>query len=395
MEIEQVVKRLEWLDEERRKDKTTIATLEDRLQRLEGSLRSARKEVKDLQKDFAQLNTIQGRLDQTDVTLSSLRIELGKTGESFQKIRAEIEIDQDSKRQNEVNSINKSIIELRKGYENLQDIKKSLKKLEDEYKKTTDVTSELDEKVVQSRVMYEEFQRIQKLNDESRKVDNKRMTDMQGEISAFRKRMDEQRSRVDLLIENIKKVENRLTELVQSEADRRQAQVAFIERQNQAQVERDRTWKEMQLRFTTVENIAGSMDTQVQNLEEMLRSVKKSKDQLDDSAQRIERRINEITEMHRLNEDHFRQEWTAFKADEQKRWTNYNLVSEEQMKDVQRQHDKHDQRLVQLEDLSQQLNDQFNEFSEETQKRLRSLLDLSHTWVSSYERLFGKPTDMD
>lgn len=395
MEIEQVVKRLEWLDEERRKDKTSIATLEDKLQRMEGNLRSAQKEIKDLHKDLAQINTIQGRQDQFDTSLSALRVDLGRTGESLQRIRTEIEVDQDSKRRSEIDSINKSIIELRKSNESLADIKKSLKKLEDEHKKIADVTSEIDEKVVQSRVIYEEFQRAQKLNDESRKVDNKRMTDMQGEISAFRKRMDEQRSRVDLLIENIKKVENRLTDLIQSESDRRQAQVAFIERQNQAQVERDRTWKDMQSRFTTVENIAGSIETQVQGLEEMLRSVKKSKDQLDDATQRIERRVNEITEMHRLNEDHFRQEWTAFKADEQKRWTNYNLVAEEQLKDAQRQYDKHDLRLVQLEDLSQQLNDQFSEFSEETQKRLRSLLDLSHTWVSSYERLFGQPTDSD
>lgn len=395
MEIEQVVKRLEWLDEERRKDKTSIATLEDKLQRMEGNLRSAQKEIKDLHKDLAQMNTIQGRLDQFDTSLSTLRVDLGRTGESFQRIRTEIEVDQDSKRRNEIDSINKAVIELRKGNESLVDFKKNLKKLEDEHKKIADVTSEIDEKVVQSRVIYEEFQRAQKLNDESRKVDNKRMTDMQGEISAFRKRMDEQRSRVDLLIENIKKVENRLTDLIQSETDRRQAQVAFIERQNQAQVERDRTWKDMQTRFTTVENVAGSIETQVQGLEEMLRSVKKSKDQLDDATQRIERRVNEITEMHRLNEDHFRQEWTAFKADEQKRWTNYNLVAEEQLKDSQRQYDKHDLRLVQLEDISQQLNDQFSEFSEETQKRLRSLLDLSHTWVSSYERLFGKPTDTD
>lgn len=32
MEPEQIIKRLEWLDEERRKDKNTIAALEERVQ---------------------------------------------------------------------------------------------------------------------------------------------------------------------------------------------------------------------------------------------------------------------------------------------------------------------------------------------------------------------------
>jgi DNA-binding transcriptional MerR regulator len=116
---------------------------------------------------------------------------------------------------------------------------------------------------------------------------------------------------------------------------------------------------------------------------------------MDDATQRIERRVNEITEMHRLNEDHFRQEWTAYKADDQKRWTNYNMVAEEQQKDLNRQFDKLDQRMLQLEDLTQQVSDHFDEMNEETQKRLRSLLDTAHSWLSSYERIFGKPSEQD
>jgi hypothetical protein len=50
-------------------------------------------------------------------------------------------------------------------------------------------------------------------------------------------------------------------------------------------------------------------------------------------TQRFDRRINEITEMQRLTEDRFRQEWVSFKADDQKRWTNYSLVQEEQQRE--------------------------------------------------------------
>ena len=43
--------------------------------------------------------------------------------------------------------------------------------------------------------------------------------------------------------------------------------------------------------------------------------------------QRFDRRLNEITEMQRLVEERFRQEWVSFKADDQKRWTNYTLIT--------------------------------------------------------------------
>jgi len=242
MEIEQITKRLEWLDEERRKEKTTIATLEDKILRLEGGLQGVKKEIKDLHQELTQMNTVFGRLDQLGDTIAQIRVEIGRMSESFQKGRLDSEYEQEAKRRLEYDGINKSIAEIRKGLEPISDLKKGLKGVQEEQKKISEQFPELDSKVMSSSVVYEEFQRSQKLLEESRKVENKRVTDLQGEISAYRKRIDEQRGRVDLLLENLKKVETRLTDLSQSEAERRQAQVTFIERQNQAQVERDRSW---------------------------------------------------------------------------------------------------------------------------------------------------------
>ena len=177
--------------------------------------------------------------------------------------------------------------------------------------------------------------------------------------------------------------------------ERHQAQVAFIEKQNQSFVELERKWREAEAKFSVIEQTASSITGEVHALEEIMRSVRKTKEQLDESSQRIDRRVNEITEMHRLNEDHFRQEWTVFKAEDHKRWANYTLVQEELQKDEIRQYEKLEERLVQLEDLSQQVSDHFEELNEETQKRLRSLLNIAHSWVSSYERTFGKTSDSD
>jgi chromosome segregation ATPase len=395
MEIEQLSKRLEWLDEERRKDKTTIATLEDKISHMEGGINALKKEVKSYQSELAQFNGIYGRLDQIDNALTQARIDMGRMSENLQKTRQDSEYEQEARRRTEIDAINKSIMEVRKPLEQLPDIKKSIKQLQDDHKVLAEMVPPIDQKVMQAQLGYEEFQRSQKLIDEARKVDAKRVTDLQGEVSAYRKRIDEQRSRIDILIENVKKAESRVTELVQSEADRRQAQVAFIEKQSQSQVERDRQWREMVNKFSTVEQAASLVETQLHALDETMRTIKKTKDQLDDSTVRIDRRVNEITEMHRLNEDHFRQEWVSYKADDQKRWANYNLVQEEQLKDVSRTFEKLQERLIQLEDLSQQVSDHFDELNDDTQKRLHTLLDLAHTWVSSYERTFGKPPELD
>jgi len=73
--------------------------------------------------------------------------------------------------------------------------------------------------------------------------------------------------------------------------------------------------------------------------------------------------------MQRLAEDRFRQEWLTFKADEQKRWANFQLTYEEQQQDILRRLDTHQNQLTAHEDLLVQIKDDLSMLQEQTQKR--------------------------
>jgi hypothetical protein len=94
--------------------------------------------------------------------------------------------------------------------------------------------------------------------------------------------------------------------------------------------------------------------------------------------------------MNRLAEERFRQEWIAFKADDQKRWTNYSLSQEESSRENDREASKIVERITSLEDISQRLVDSVQVINEETEKRIRSLLTVVNEFLSSYERTMGK-----
>jgi hypothetical protein len=104
----------------------------------------------------------------------------------------------------------------------------------------------------------------------------------------------------------------------------------------------------------------------------------------------MERRINEITEMQRLSEERFRQEWVTFKADDQKRWTNYTLNQEEQYRESTRQTERLVEQLTSLEDGIQEMRDVIQQQEEQTEKRLQSLLAVTRDWVAEYDRAFGR-----
>jgi len=394
MELEQIEQRLAWLDEERRKDKAEISTLDNRILQLENDLVKARKEIGAMQDAFAKWKLTSNRLDQLELQITRVGQDLSRLGEALQNSRLEVEAGVLKKIGQEMEANTKAIQEIRKAFLALQDYKKLQKEQDTELSQMNQRLSQMDQKLQDNQLAFDRYQQTIKLQEEVRKQDSKRVTDVQGEVIAYRKRMDDLRTKLEVTVESLRTTDTRLNDVISTEGDRRQNQVAFMEKYNQQQVERDRTWREWQGLIDQVIKNGSTITEQFQNLEDTLRSVRRAREQLEAGNQKIDRRINEVTEMHRLNEEHFRQEWNNFMTDDQKRWSNYSLILDEHQNEQDRKGERLDKRLVNLEDLSQELSDRLAGIQNEEEKKLQQLVTLAHEWLATYERLLGKNSDL-
>ena len=373
MDFEQLLKRIEWLDEERRKDKLIIASLDDRLRKVEGNNISVLQETREISNELNRLKTIPSRFDTVDAAISQIRVEYTRAVESIEKQRIEKDREIEKTRIADVESLNISIANVRKALEVLPEMKKDIKAREEEEHRLIKLIGEFDKKILEIKRSDEEYRRAQKILEENVRQDSKRILDLQGEISSTRKRIEEQRGKVDLATENLRKIEMRQNEILNSETERKQLQVAFIEKNNMLQVEKDRVWKEWQSRFELISSQAINLDEQLQTLDATQRAIRHSQAAFEEITQKFERRINEITEMQRLVEDRMRQDWISFKADDQKRWSNYMISQEEQYQESARIFEKFETRLLQLEEISQEINDLTNQIVQSNERSLQSL----------------------
>jgi chromosome segregation ATPase len=373
MDFEQLLKRVEWLDEERRKDKLIIASLDDRLRKVEGNNTTILQEIREITNELNRLKTIPSRFDTVDAAISQLRVEYTRAVESIEKQRIEKDREIEKIRLADIESLNASIANVRKALEVLPEMKKDIKAREEEEHRLIKLIGEFEKKILEIKRSDEEYRRAHKILEENVRQDSKRILDLQGEISSTRKRIEEQRGKIDLATENLRKIEMRQNEILNSETERKQSQVAFIEKNNMLQVERDRTWKEWQSRFEVISNQAINLDEQLQTLDATQRAIRHSQAAFEEITQKFERRINEITEMQRLVEDRMRQDWISFKADDQKRWSNYMISQEEQYQETNRIFEKFENRLLQLEEISQELNDLTNQIVQSNERSLQSL----------------------
>lgn len=390
MDIEQLEKRLEWLEDERRKDKLLVATLQDRIANLEEKTQPIDQRFKELEGEVTRIATSLLRFNQIETAMAQMRQELSRMIQDIEKQRSEKEREIEKIRLADNESVNRSLGEIRKTLEVLPEIRKTLQARAEGENRLGREIEELEQKILLIRRADDEYKRQIKLLEESQRQDAKRLTDLQGEVTALRKRQEEQRGKIDLNADSVRKIETRISELTAAESERRQSQIAFMEKQNMLAIERERVWKDWQVRFEQIEAQSSNLDNQLQSLESTQRAVKRAQEAFEEITNRFERRINEITEMQRLVEDRFRQEWVSFKADDQKRWTNYTLAQEEQQRELLRSVGKLEERLMLLEDLIQEIQDFSHQITEETTSRLQSLLALVRNWNEEQERAISR-----
>jgi chromosome segregation ATPase len=390
MEIEQIIKQLDWLDDERRKDKTRLAALEERLAAQENNLLPVPGQIKDLGSELNRLQAVLARLDQVDEANRQMRMEAKQYFDELERQFKKREDEAAKSRMVEMRALDSTIADLRKDLEPIPEFKRNLKVRVDEEARLGRMLDELRGKLDLAKRNEEEITRSYRLIEDGRRQDVKRLTDLQGEVAALRKRADEMRGQVDLNLTAIKKNETRTNELTVIDTDRREAMQAFADKQALFQVERERAWKEWEARFVLIETQTAEVEANLQAMDATHRAVIRSQAAVEELSQKVERRIGEFTEIQRLAEERFRQEWVTFKADDQKRWTNYTLTMDEQRNEVLRQNEKLVEKVTEIEDNLQDAQDLLQQINEQTEKRLQALLAVAHEWATTFDRSVGR-----
>ena len=389
MDFEQIVKRLQWLDEEHRKDKAAIIALEERIASFEGNIDSVKQQIKPLEKQIANALSTNARIEQFDKIVANQREEMKKALDEIEKRFQKRELEITKQHQKDLEPFHKEIDELKQALTEIPPIKQDIRARILEESRLRQEIKEVKPPIDDAIRVAEDVARAQRAYEENRKQDVKRVADLQGELIALRVRMDEARSKVDLTSDTFKNLDNRIKELMVSETERKAAQAAFIEKQSLAQIDWEHAYKEWRDKYNVFQKQVDALDSQGVTLDETLRAAKKAQETYNELNTRLERRINEVTEMQRLTEDRLRQEWVSFKADDQKRWTGYTLSQDEGAKDLRRALQKLEERIPPLDESIQTMQDQLHQTADATEQQLQELMNVAHEWLSAYERIMG------
>ena len=350
MDDKQALKMIEWLDEERRKDKATIARLEERIAQQNELVGQLTRRLNGLESDQNAMRNMFMPANRYDDILGQYRVELRQAIEQIEDRRSIAEREAERRNQIARDGIIRPVRELGDRLEKLERSIEDVPAVRIEVERLGAQIMALQQSLDDLGRLAEEPDRRLAFLEEQRRQDARRLSEIQTELPEIQKQIDQQRPKIELLEEMTLRNEKRLLEIQAGEREQREQIQQFIDQQTLLIHQRDQQIQELTSSIGAYDEDMMRYMERFETWSETYRQMKKIVDDFERIADRLERRINEVAEMQRLSEERFRQEWNEFAADDQKRWKQFTLTNDE----AWREHDQRYERdIAELRNLNE------------------------------------------
>lgn len=342
MDINQAARMIEWLDEERRRDKANIATLEERLAQQQDTITMLSKRINSMESDQTVIRTQISPTGREGDLIDQVRKEVLQLIETVESKRLTAERESERRADLARENVMRPVRELTEKLDKLERQTSTIPGFEVERERVSDTVASLQQRVDDLFKKIEEPDRRLAFLEEQRRQDSRRVSEVQSEVPEIQKQVDSVRPKLTLLEDLTLRIERRVQDVQNSERERREQIQQFIDQQTLQIQQRDQQIADLVKRFGEQDSQMARNIERFETWQEAYRNMKKIIDDFERIGDRLERRINEVAEMQRLSEERFRQEWNDWTADDQKRWKQFTISNDE----VWRSHDKEFDRFV-------------------------------------------------
>ena len=171
MDIDQVQKRVQFMEDEHRKDKDAIALLENRIMAYEGGIKGVNDQIKSLNAEITRLAAVVTRMDQYDANLLQLRLEGKRQVEELDKEIKKREEEADKVRRVEVKALDTGLQDLRKELDILPRLEKGIQARVEEDTRLVRSVDEVRARLESVRRDEDEYTRTYRLLEDGRRQD--------------------------------------------------------------------------------------------------------------------------------------------------------------------------------------------------------------------------------
>ena len=325
MELAEALQRLKWLDDERRKDRSVIAGLQEQVQLLAQQVEQREGAVQSLRADLAGIQGVLSRVTQFEQMVSSHEARLVHQMAERDATRRKEQAESERLRRIEYEALTDHIHRLERELQVLPRYDEELHARRAEGQRLNEFYQRVAEQVSDLQKREGEPEKAIAYLEEQRRADNRRIIELEQDTTNLWKRLEALSPKFPMLEERIQKQEPRIEEAIRETKKYEKP----IEELRISDFQREQKMKQYLDQGEAVAKELERVREQTQGFIDQQQQVQRALKAFDPFQARFEKRQNELAEMQRLADDRLRRQWEEWKEERAKRQKKRDTLTEE------------------------------------------------------------------
>ncbi|MCB8945721.1 MAG: hypothetical protein H6658_18385 [Ardenticatenaceae bacterium] len=335
-ELTEFRNRLEWLEEERRKQTRKVAELEQKFTLQERELKGREDRIQQLERQLAAITAQQARQLQFDTELAQFKDDIVQMIEQYDQRRLQSEKEIDQLRRIEQEGTVRELASIRKELPHIPRLQQDMELRQAEEARLANLIGGLTGRITAVQNEVETWQREFSFVEEKERQNSRQIADLQNSLPEISKRIDPIYERLELLSASVLRNEAQVRSASEGQESLRETIKSWLEQVQLGEYERK---KQMEIWRETLAEQEDRLRQHEKGWIPVMDQFKEAKmvlQTLADWQTQIEKQQREASELLRVESHRLQSRWDNYRQENDKRWRTFDVETEQRWATVNR-----------------------------------------------------------
>lgn len=345
-EFHDLHKRLEWLDEERRKSNRRLAELEQRLELQEREISTRDQRIQILEQQLTNMRAKVGAIDHVDPKMTQLRKDLVGLIDGVDNRRLDSEREVERVRRVDRQSITREIAEIRKELPLIPRLQNEIDQRKNEEARLSQMIASVQNRFPPIDNRVENLANRITYVEEQTKQSNKQVAQLQTQGLETSKKVEALDPRIESVALNSMRYDATIQELDRAQADVIKKMKGWFEQVRISEYDRNQRVDAWEEAFTTYRDDMAQLHKEWIIISDQAKQTKASLQTMQEWRKQLELQQRESAEISRLEIQRLQARWDDFVAENEKFWKTIEIETQQRANTVERRQKYFDEQLL-------------------------------------------------
>jgi DNA repair exonuclease SbcCD ATPase subunit len=345
--IKDLQSRLDWLDEERRKQTRKVTELEQKLTLQEREIAGREQRIQDLERQLSSTTAQLGRIPKIDIQLAQFKDEIVQLIEQYDQRRIQSEAEMDRLRRVEHEGSTRELAELRKEIGFVPKLQNDMELRVAEESRLANLIGQQKTQTDSLKNRLENWDSNFAFLEEKEKHNNRNITEVQTAVVEINKRWEHIYSRLDTSNSAILRLESSLQGITEKQNQVQESTKNWMEQIQIGEYERNQRLEGWRRVLEDQEDNIERFNKEFIKFSDMYKEAKMAVQTLSGWQVEIEKQQREASEILRVETSRMQSRWDDFRHENDKRWKSQGVDAEQRWNTVNR-HEREIREMINL-----------------------------------------------